>query len=72
VCSSWQYLQLKELGGLVQTPVVAGEGDRLLGGDVQFMGGSQLHTVVAPEREAIRKTPSRFYELLADFDNGER
>jgi hypothetical protein len=35
------------------------------------MGGSQLHTVVTPKREAIRKTSSRFYEFLADFDNRE-
>jgi hypothetical protein len=34
VCWSWQHLQLKELGGLVQSAVVAGEGNRLFGGDV--------------------------------------
>jgi ribonuclease VapC len=35
VCWSWQHLQLKELGGLVQPAVVAGDGDGLLSIDMQ-------------------------------------
>ena len=35
------------------------------------MGGSQLHTVVSPERESICIPPSHFDKVLADFDNGE-
>ena len=68
---SWQHLQLKELGGLIQSTVVAGEGDRLFGVDVQFMGSGELHAVVTPKGKDFGKAPSRFHQWLADFNNGE-
>jgi hypothetical protein len=64
-CCSCQHLQPKGLGGLVQTAVAAGEGDRLCGGDPQPWG-CQLHTLTSPEGEAICKAGGGFNQILTN------
>ncbi len=56
---------------MIQSAVVAGEGDRLLGVDVQFMGRGELHAVVTPQGKDVGKVPSRFHQWLTDFNDGE-
>ena len=68
---SWQHLQLKELGGQIQSTVVAGEENGLFSVDMKFMGRSELHAVVAAKGKDFGKAPSRFHQWLADFNNGE-
>ena len=66
-----QYLQLKELGGLIQSAVVAGEENSLFSVDVEFMCRCELHAVVSPKGKDVGKAPSTFHYWLTDFDNGE-
>jgi hypothetical protein len=68
---SWQHLQLKELGGLIQSTVVAGEENGLFSVDMEFMGRGELHAVVSAKGKDVGKAPSRFHQWLADFNNGE-
>ena len=62
---SWQHLQLKELGGLIQSTVVAGEENALFSVDMEFMGRGELHAVVAAKGKDVGKAPSRFHQWLA-------
>jgi len=71
VCWSWQHLQLEELGGLIESTVVAGEENALFGVDMEFMGSGELHAVVTPQGKDFGKAPSRFHQWLTDFNNGE-
>jgi len=68
---SWQHLQLKKLGGLIQSTVVAGEENALFSVDMEFMGRGELHAVVSAKGKDFGKAPSRFHQWLADFNNGE-
>ena len=68
---SWQYLQLKELGSLIEPPVEAGKENGLFSVDVEFMCRGKLHTVVAPKGKDVGKASSRFHQWLADLNDGE-
>ncbi len=68
---SWQHLQLKKLGGLIQATVVAGEENGLFSVDMEFMCRGELHAVVSAKGKDVGKAPSRFHQRLADFNNGE-
>jgi hypothetical protein len=64
-----QDLQLQQRCCLLESPGEAGEDERLIGAQVQFMGCCQLHAVVATQGKGISKASGRFNKLLADLHN---
>jgi hypothetical protein len=68
---SWQHLQLKELGGLIQSTIEAGEENGVVAVAVQVVASGELHAVVAPKTKNVSKSPSCFYQMLADLNNCE-
>ena len=66
---SWQHLQLEELGGLIQSTVVAGEGQGKVQLLVQVVGRSQLNAVVAAQAKCFCIHTGFFDQRLGDISN---
>ncbi len=60
LCNERTSLQFQELGGLIESPVEAGEGERKRKMLMQLMGGCKLHAVVATQGEGLGEHTSFF------------